>query len=445
MSEEKRAETLKVLFVDDEENVLKSLKRLFIDEDFEIFTANSGKAGLEVVKELEMSVVVSDQKMPEMGGAEFLEKAGELSPDSVRIVLTGYADVNAAINAINKGGAYRYITKPWNDGDLITTVKDAAERFRLIKENRRLTELTGKQNEELKKWNTQLEVMVQEQTIDIQNHNKELQKLNEQLRMNFRKSIEAFSGLIEMRDKSVSSHSKNVASLAGKTAKAMSLSEHEVNNVLVAALLHDIGKIGIPDSILLKKEDDLTEYEIKEYRLHPVRGQVAVAGIEGFQEIGLMIRHHHENVDGSGYIDGLKKNAIPLGSRIISAADAIERTANNRYSLTKNNYQKAINEVELQLDKKFDGQIFPFLRRIVEEKIRATADQDFSGELEMHPERLAPGMALSRDVRSGSGMLILAQGIVLDRKIISAIQRYYDIDPPKNGVFVIRSKVLKSG
>jgi len=112
MKESSNEESPKILFVDDEENVLRALKRLFFDENFEIYTAPSGKAGLEILKGCEIAVIVSDQKMPEMSGAEFLEKATELSPDSIRIVLTGYADVNAAINAINKGGAYRYITKP---------------------------------------------------------------------------------------------------------------------------------------------------------------------------------------------------------------------------------------------------------------------------------------------------------------------------------------------
>ncbi|HMK49332.1 MAG TPA: HD domain-containing phosphohydrolase [Thermodesulfovibrionales bacterium] len=434
---------VKILFVDDEENVLRSLRRLFIDEDFDIFTANSGGAGLEIIRGHEISVIISDQKMPEMSGSEFLEKSRELSPDSVRIVLTGYADVNAAISSINKGGAYRYITKPWNDGDLVLTVKDAADKYRLIKENKYLTELTKKQNEELKHWNSQLEIMVQEQTIDIQNRNKDLQKLNEQHQKNFKSVIEAFSGLLEMRDKSLSNHSKNVAFLARQTSKAMSLTEKEVNNVLVAALLHDIGKIGVPDSILLKREEDYSDYEKNEYRLHPVRGQVALASLEGFHEIGLTIRHHHEHVDGSGFVDGIRKAGIPLGSRIIAVADAVDRIANSGHSMAKNNYRKAIEEIEFYLHKKYDGDIFPYIRQVVDEKMRTVRDHDYSYEMEVHPGRLVSGMVLSRDVRSGSGLLILAQGVILDQKIISAIQRYYEIDPPANGVFVIKSNVLQ--
>ncbi len=437
MIDRENKEIPKILFVDDEENILKSLKRLFIDEKIDVLTANSPLVGLDIIKENEISVVISDQKMPEMNGAEFLSRVKEISPDSIRIILTGYADINTAMDAINKGGAYRYITKPWNDTDIILLIKDSIEKYLLIKRNKYLTDLTKKQNEELKKWNTQLEIMVQEQTIDIQNQNKKLQELNEQLKKNFKQSIEVFSGLIEMRDKTISSHSKNVASIAIQNAKAMSLSDNDINNILIAALLHDIGKIGIPDSILAKREEEWNEYERNEYMLHPVRGQVAISMLEGFQEIGLLIRHHHENVDGTGFPDRLKKTAIPLGSRIISMADAVDRIANGN-SLTKNNYQKALNEIEFYLDKKYDRQVFQYLKEIISRKIIETAGKDFSREIEIHPSKLAPGMVLSRDLRSGSGILILAQGVILDQKIITAIQRYYEIDPPKSGIFIIR-------
>jgi response regulator RpfG family c-di-GMP phosphodiesterase len=440
--ENKEQETAKILFVDDEENVLRALKRIFMDEDIEVVTACSGQSGLEIIKDTEFAVIVSDQKMPEMSGSEFLEKTREVSPDSMRIVLTGYADIGATINAINRGGAYRYITKPWNDTDLVLTVKDAAEKYRLIKENRYLTELTRKQNDELKKWNTELEIMVQEQTIDIQKRNRTLQELNDHLKRNFKNSIEAFSNLIDMRDKSVSNHSKNVAALSRRTAVAMSLPEQEVDNITVSALLHDIGKISIPDSILLKKEDDLTDYEIREYRLHSVRGQVTVDTIEGFQEIGILIRHHHENVDGSGYVDGLKKNDIPVGSRIIALADAVDRVVNNKFLLVANTYKTALDEIERGLDKRYDRDIFTFLQQVILEKIRTSEDQDYSKEAEIHPDRLVPGMVLSRDIRSGTGLLILAQGIVLDFKIIAAIRRYYEIDAPRTGIFVISTKEM---
>jgi response regulator RpfG family c-di-GMP phosphodiesterase len=427
----------KILFVDDEDNVLRALKRLFIDEPYEVFTAPSGKEALDIVAANELAVIVSDQRMPGMTGAEFLSKAKDIRPDAVRIVLTGYADVQAAISAINQGGAYRYLTKPWNDSELILMVRDAEETHRLRQENKFLNELTARQNEELKQWNTQLEAMVQEQTLDIQNNNAELKKLNEHLQKNFKNSIDAFSNLIGMREKSVANHSKNVAALAHQTASAMQMSGEELSNVLVAALLHDIGKIGIPDSVLLKREDQMNDSEFAEYRRHPVRGQVAIETIEGFRDIGLIIRHHHEYVDGTGFPEGLKRNAIPIGSRIIAMADAVDRIT-NAGPVTADLLLKALKHIEFYLDTRYDRHVFMYLAPILKKKISALDKQGESTieEIEMQPSRLSPGMVLTRDVRSGTGLLVLASGVTLNDKIIGALQRYYKMDPPKTGVYI---------
>jgi response regulator RpfG family c-di-GMP phosphodiesterase len=430
-----------ILFVDDEENVLKSLKRVFMDEPYDLVTALSGKAALEILDKTNFAVIVSDQRMPEMSGSEFLGKARVIQPDAVRVVLTGYADVQAAVSAINEGGAYRYIAKPWNDTDLMLVIRDAVATYGLKQENARLTELTKKQNDEMKKWNTELEVLVQEQTIDIQNKNKELEKLNEQLRNNFRKSIEAFSGLIEMRERSVSSHSKNVASLSRQIAANMKLPEQETSNILVAALLHDIGKIGIPDAVLMKRPDDMTIEELDEYRKHAVRGQVAVDAINGFSDIGLLIRHHHEHVDGSGHPDGLKGSSIPLGSRIIAIADVFDRMTNIDKPSAEG-LLKALKNIEYNLETHYDRSIYQHLSLIVTKKIEELEKQGDvrSEEVEILPHHLTTGMVLARDVRSGSGLLILARGTLLDPTLVGALQRYHQMDPSRAGIFVRKAE-----
>lgn len=444
MEHEEEKETRAVLFVDDEENVLRSLKRLFLDESFLLFTASSGKAGLELLGKQVFAVIVSDQRMPEMSGSEFLAKARELQPDAMRIVLTGYADVQAAISAINEGGAFRYITKPWNDTDFVLMIREAVSTFGLKQENKRLTELTRAQNEELKKWNTQLEAMVQEQTLDIQNKNKSLEKLNVQLSGNFRKSIEVFSNLIEMREKTMSSHSKNVAVLSRQIAMNLKLSESDTNNVLVASLLHDVGKIGVSDAVLMKTTDAMTGPELNDYQSHAVRGQVAVDIIEGFHDIGLIIRHHHEHVDGTGFPDGLKMNEIPLGSRIIAMADAYDRMLKTGMP-SADDIKQVLNSIEFYLDSRLDRKVFAAFRSVIEVKLRALEkDGGRTGEeVEVVPAKLQPGMVLSQDVRSGTGILILARGHILDQTLVSAIQRYYQLDSPKKGVFVQKKAAVR--
>jgi len=140
-----------VLFVDDEKSILSSLVRLFRNEEFEIFTATSGAEGIEIVEEKDVSLVISDHRMPEMTGVEFLSRVKDISPDSIRIMLTGYADLEASIAAINKGEVYRFITKPWNDEELLITVKQALEYRDLKLTNRHLNNTVQKQSRLLKK------------------------------------------------------------------------------------------------------------------------------------------------------------------------------------------------------------------------------------------------------------------------------------------------------
>ena len=157
-----------VLFVDDEPNILKTLRRLFMDEDYEIHTAGNGREALTLIEEgLRPTLIISDQRMPEMGGAEFLAKASQVVPECIRMVLTGYADINAAVAAINQGGIYRYILKPWNDEDLKLTVREAIHHYLLVEENRTLTRELEENNRSLARLNEQLEAMVQARTLEL--------------------------------------------------------------------------------------------------------------------------------------------------------------------------------------------------------------------------------------------------------------------------------------
>jgi response regulator RpfG family c-di-GMP phosphodiesterase len=425
----------RILFVDDEPNILSSLKRLFTDEPYEIFTAGSGKEALHMLAQNgNVAVIVSDQRMPEMNGAEFLEKARALVPDAERIVLTGYADIQAAVDAINKGGAYRYIAKPWNDAELIAVIREAASRQALVQENKRLAQIVHQQNAELKQWSTQLEYDVQRQTIEISKKNEELNKFNDRLKKNFHDFTAAFAGLIELRDAKSLSHSRTVSEVAAQTARDLGLPSEEIDAISTAALLHDIGKIGIPDVLLIKSYEGMTREEQREYQLHPVRGQAAIDSIEDLRQIGTIIRGHHEAFNGTGYPDGLKSEKIPLGARIIAVADFFDRT----FAL-----QQAVNAVDLiwarikqDIGVKFD----PAVCLIIEKPIRniygrKTAKNDMV-ELELSIPDLTEGMLLSRDVRSGTGLLLLSKGTNLAAQNLQALKRHHQLDPSKGGVYV---------
>ncbi len=170
-------EEIKILCVDDERNVLKALRRLFMDEDnYEIFVAESGAEGLEVLEEEgDIRMVISDYRMPEMTGVEFLRQVNEKWSDTLRIVLSGYADTSAVVEAINEGQIYKFIPKPWNDEELITTVSAALEHQTLQWENKQLSKELQAKNAALREMNENLEELVKKRTEALDLRNRVLQ------------------------------------------------------------------------------------------------------------------------------------------------------------------------------------------------------------------------------------------------------------------------------
>lgn len=167
-----------VLCVDDEESVLSSMRRLLRREDYQLLTASSGEEGLNILAENDVHLVVSDQRMPQMSGTEFLAVVKDRYPDVIRIILTGYTDVNSITESINKGHVYKFLLKPWNDDNLKLDIKRALEQYGLVRANKELHEKVLQQNEELQVMNENLEVMVRERTekLEVQNQALELSR-----------------------------------------------------------------------------------------------------------------------------------------------------------------------------------------------------------------------------------------------------------------------------
>ena len=288
--------------------------------------------GLEIMARETIDLVVSDMRMPEMNGAQFLQKVNEQWPDTIRILLTGYAEIGATIDAINKGHIYRYISKPWEDNDIVLAIKQALHQKQLEKANQGLEELTRKQNEELKDLNANLEQKVKARTEEVRQTMGFLEVAHEKLKKGFITSIRVFSNLIEMREGVMAGHSHRVAELSRAIAQQMGMAEAEVQDVFLAALLHDVGKIGLPDYLLEKPFANLTNEERLEVIKHPVKGQTALMALEQLQGAAKLIRSHHEHFDGLGFPDKLHGLEIPLGAQNHCAGERI-RCGPDRYAV----------------------------------------------------------------------------------------------------------------
>ena len=307
-----------ILCVDDEENVLHSLTRLFRKEPFQVITATSGEAGLAILKKHDnVGLILSDHRMPNMTGTDFLQTAATISPDSSRMILTGHADMNIVIGAINQGKAICFMTKPWNDNDLIQTVRDGLDRYQLLKEERQ-------EKDDLAQWNNNLKGRLLQQTALVRQKTEEAHQQHDQKVKSAEDIVLFLADLMDQRHRRLSSHARTVAALATSMVKHLELPQPQGEEIIQGALLHDIGLIGMSDRLLINNMEFLSGTDMSEYRDHPVKGQELIENFEELRGIGHIIRHHHEAFDGSGFPDGLAGNTIPLGGQIIHLASFIE-------------------------------------------------------------------------------------------------------------------------
>lgn len=410
-----------ILFVDDETSILSSLKRLFRPFGYRILMAESGAQGLEILANESVDLVVSDMRMPEMNGAQFLEKVREKWPETVRILLTGYAEIGSTIDAINKGQIYRYVSKPWEDNDITTTVKHALQQKMLEREKKRLEELTHKQNEELKDLNAHLEEKVLARTEALNKAMQSIDLAHEKLKKSFITSVRVFSNLIEMRNPNKRGHSRRVADLARTLAQNMGISAADVQNIFIAGLLLDIGKIGLPDRLQDKPFSSLTFDERAEVSKHPIKGEMALMALEQLQGAAELIRSHRERFDGTGYPEHLSGLSIPLGARILAIAKDYDT------ALMGNEFVRPMKPAEALLmlqdgkAKSYDPAVLDAFLELLS-KIGATAKNH--SELILRATQLKPGMVLSRDLISVAGEMLLSKGHVLDEHIIDQIRGF---------------------
>ncbi len=419
------AQTL--LLVDDEPNILSSLRRLFRPQGYRIFVAESGAEGLEILAREPVDLVISDMRMPEMDGATFLREVRQRWPETTRILLTGYADVTSTVAAINEGEIYRYIAKPWNDTEMIETVRDALERARLRAENARLTALTQAQNEELKALNAGLEQKVAERTAALKQALGKVEQANGDLKKSFLTIVQVFTGLIELRagpaGSQLSGHGRRVADLARQTAQRLGLGDAETQHLIFAALLHDIGKIGLPDELMTRPFNLLTAEHRATVMKHPVIGQNILMAVDRLKEAALLVRHHHECFDGSGFPDRLVGMAIPLGSRILAVANDYDALQVGTLVQRPLRPSEALTYLVDNRGKRYDPQVVDAAAEIIEAARTATYE-----EVPVRATLLRPGMLLARDFHHKDGYLLLAKATALTADMIAQLQKMESLE-----------------
>ena len=370
-----------VIMVDDEQYILRALHRIFRREPYKFLCANSGAEGLRLLAVTTgVAVIVSDQRMPSMNGSMFLTLSKVLAPESIRMLFTSYSDVESTVAAMNEGGATHYIKKPWDDSELLQIVRDSVIQYHLLMENRRQQDIINQQNEELSSWNRNLKDRVLAQTTLIRKQVEEQHAQNRRHLINVQGVIETLTVLAEQRAPTSRIHALNTATLSIAMAQSLGLPANDIETIRIAALLHDIGKNAISDiSLVTGGENDLNEEEWGKYFKHPVLGQIALDSIRDLQQVGMLIRHHHERYDGSGFPDGLSGAAIPLGAAIIAMANSCDREI--KIQVGTGGVERALEKVTALSGTAFAPQLIPHLSKPAHKLYdRQFANNDDQGE-----------------------------------------------------------------
>ncbi|MCX7748742.1 MAG: response regulator [Clostridia bacterium] len=303
-----------IMIVDDEQMItstLAALIKMFLKR--QVMTFNDPEEALksEWFINNDVDLIISDFLMPGMNGIEFLKSVREKNPDAVTILLTGYADKENAIKSINEVGVYYYLEKPWDNTNLIKIIQNGLEKKEL--------------SDELKV-----------KYFELKESNLEVERLYNLLKNDYQKEVEnvknlvvSLANVIEAKDKYTDGHTRRVGLISGLIGQKLHMSREQIHNLEIAGIIHDIGKVGVPEGIL-NKPGKLTDEEFEIMKRHSVIGENICKPLSCLQKCLDPVRHHHEKLNGSGYPDGLQGSEISLEARILAVVDIFDALYSKR-------------------------------------------------------------------------------------------------------------------
>lgn len=333
----------RILIVDDEREITEILADL-LSCDFACTVAGSAEEALMRLKDNSFELVISDITMPGMSGLEMIPHVKQMSPNTVVVMISGMQTVESAIGALRLG-AFDYLMKPFDLRQVEAVVKRAFEHHELIVAKQR--------------YEDHLEELVEQRTA-------ELDHALDSLEDAYRATLKALTAALETRDSETHGHSERVVSYSLRLGRECGLNRQEMKALEFGSLLHDIGKIGVPDAIL-RKPAKLTEEEWTRMREHPLHGQQILRGIEFLKGAARVVAQHHEKWDGSGYPLGLRGQEVDLCARIFAVADAFDAITSDRVYRRGKSYEAAAEELDEWAGRQFDPKVVEAFHRVPKE------------------------------------------------------------------------------
>ncbi|HMF55620.1 MAG TPA: HD domain-containing phosphohydrolase [Pyrinomonadaceae bacterium] len=330
----------RILIVDDEPEIRSVLRDLLCAE-YECAAACSAEEALTLLRQEPFDLVISDISMSGMTGLEMIPLLGRILPDAVVVMISGAQTIESAIESL-RAGAFDYIMKPFDLRQVEAAVRRALDHYNLRCAKRR--------------YESQLEELVERRTAELDEALNSLQDA-------YRSTLQALTAALEARDAETHGHSYRVVSFSLRLGREVGLTKTQMTSLEFGALLHDIGKIGVPDSIL-RKPAALTDSEWEKMREHPLHGRQILRGIEFLEGASRVVAQHHEKWDGSGYPLGLIGEEIDLNARIFAVADAFDAMTSDRVYRRGRPYVEASGELDRCRGQHFDPRIVDAFHRI---------------------------------------------------------------------------------
>ena len=405
-----QASTYTVLFVDDEPNILRAIKRALFTMDITLLLADSGAKALELMSNHEVHVVISDMKMPQMSGAELLEQVAINYPDTFRVVLTGYADIESTIKAVNQGKIHRYLQKPWDNQELISVVEEGLERVKLKAENTRLQKLTRLQNRKLRDVNASLEQVVQKRTRQIKAALHKIEKHNiamEQVLFN----------VISINPNINGKFAIEVSELASKLARIARLEKEEIKQVRYAGLICELGLLGLETEDFNAPFSKLKYQQQQNYLSQTKQAALILAPAHELHQVSDIIEFQFEHYNGSGLYNKVAKE-IPAGARILAIARDYWRLVTGRMSGIEMSPRDAKLEMKKHRNTRYDGEFLDLLLEaedVTTSKLLSTS---------LKATQLKAGMVLAQNLYNDSHILILPEGHVFSDATIQKLVHF---------------------
>ncbi len=303
-----------ILIVDDEKMItstLATLIKVVLKHTVIVYNDPIEALSCELLLEKKVDLIISDFMMPGMNGIEFLGNVKQINPDIVTILLTGYADKENAIRSINEVGIYYYLEKPWNNSDLTRIIQNGIEKKQLS------DDLSLK-------------------CVELKSSNDEIERLYSLLKLDYEKEVDNMKNLIitlanviEAKDSYTDGHTRRVAAISKLLGQKLGINGEDLINLEISGVIHDIGKVGVPESIL-NKPGKLTDEEFNIMKKHTVVGETICKPLNCLAPCLDAVKHHHEKLNGKGYPDGLKNEEVTLNARILSVADIFDALTSDR-------------------------------------------------------------------------------------------------------------------